>query len=133
MPPKKGTSKFKRGQIWNIDLSPTRGHEIRTGVKDNTRPCLILSPSNVNKIGMVFIAPITQGASDIASEEGFLVTLSGAGTKTAGKIVLNQSRFLDIKDRVSSSSPVEKVDDYIVEECLGKLNAILDLELEEED
>ncbi|WP_261253007.1 type II toxin-antitoxin system PemK/MazF family toxin [Serratia entomophila] len=133
MPPKKGACKFKRGQIWNIDLSPTRGHEIRTGKKDNSRPCLILSPSKVNNIGMVFIAPITQGAADIAGEEGFLVTLSGAGTKTAGKIVLNQTRFLDIKDRIRPSSFVEVVDEYIIEECLGKLNAILDLELEEED
>lgn len=132
MPAKKRGNQFKRGQIWAIDLSPTRGNEIRTGQKDNTRPCLILSPSKVNNIGMVFVAPITQGAADMAGEGGFLVTLSGAGTKTAGKIVLNQARFLDIKDRVAPSSFIEVVDDYIIAECLGRLNAILDLEFTED-
>jgi len=45
-----------RGEVWQADLSPTKGHETR-----GTRPCLIVSvdPFNHGPAGLVVILPIT--------------------------------------------------------------------------
>ena len=45
-----------RGEVWQADLSPTKGHETR-----GTRPCLIVSvdPFNHGPAGLVVVLPIT--------------------------------------------------------------------------
>ena len=50
-----------RGQVWLIDLDPTRGHE-RAG----TRPALIISvdPFNQTALGLIVVVPITSKAKD---------------------------------------------------------------------
>lgn len=47
----------KRGEVWWIRLDPTLGHEIR-----KTRPCLIVSPNQMNQHGTSVIVPLTSGA-----------------------------------------------------------------------
>lgn len=42
-------------EVYLINLDPTKGHEIQI-----TRPCLVISPDEMNKtIGTVIIAPMT--------------------------------------------------------------------------
>lgn len=50
-----------RGQVWLIDLNPTRGHE-----QAGTRPGLIVSvdPFNQTPLGLVVVVPITSKAKD---------------------------------------------------------------------
>lgn len=50
------TSMIFRGDLWHVDLSPTRGHE-----QAGARPCLVLSVDEFNNGpgGLVFIAPLT--------------------------------------------------------------------------
>jgi len=44
----------KRFEIWLINLDPTIGHEIK-----KSRPCLIISPDEMNFLKTVIIAPMT--------------------------------------------------------------------------
>jgi len=45
-----------RGEVWQANLSPTKGHETR-----GTRPCLVISvdPFNQGPAGLVVVLPIT--------------------------------------------------------------------------
>jgi mRNA interferase MazF len=45
----------KRGEIWDIDLAPTRGHEI-----NKVRPAIIVSSDAVGKLRLKIIVPITE-------------------------------------------------------------------------
>ena len=46
-----------RGEVYLIDLDPTRGSEIR-----KTRPCLVVSPDELNQhLRTVIVAPMTTG------------------------------------------------------------------------
>ena len=48
----------RRGEVFLVGLDPTRGGEIR-----KTRPCLVISPDEVNQYLHTFIvAPLTTGA-----------------------------------------------------------------------
>ncbi|MBX3326615.1 MAG: type II toxin-antitoxin system PemK/MazF family toxin [Nitrospira sp.] len=48
-----------RGDVYLIELDPTRGSEIR-----KTRPCLIISPDELNQhLRTVIVAPMTTGLS----------------------------------------------------------------------
>lgn len=46
-----------RGDVYLVDLDPTRGSEIR-----KTRPCLVVSPDELNQhLRTVIMAPMTTG------------------------------------------------------------------------
>jgi len=45
---------MKQGNIWQVDLNPTIGSEIK-----KNRPCLILNSNKVGKLALKIIAPIT--------------------------------------------------------------------------
>jgi mRNA interferase MazF len=48
----------KRGEVWLVGLDPTVGTEIQ-----KTRPCLIISPDEMNGIlRRMIVAPITSGS-----------------------------------------------------------------------
>ncbi|WP_294045932.1 type II toxin-antitoxin system PemK/MazF family toxin [Sphingomonas sp.] len=49
---------MKRGEIWLCALDPTVGREIQ-----KTRPCLIVSPDQLNaRLPTVIVAPLTSGS-----------------------------------------------------------------------
>lgn len=113
---------FARGDIVAVDLNPTIGREIGTpgGV---SRPALVLSKAEFNALGMVFVAPITQGA-ELARVHGFAASLVGAGTKTQGAVVVNMARMLDLEAR--SARFIERAPEFVVDDALARLQAILD-------
>lgn len=48
----------RRGDVYLVVLSPTRGREIR-----KTRPCVVVSPDELNAhIGTVVVGPLTTGS-----------------------------------------------------------------------
>jgi mRNA interferase MazF len=48
----------KRGEVWLVVLEPVRGREI-----SKTRPCLVVSPPEINdRLGTVTVAPMTTGS-----------------------------------------------------------------------
>ncbi len=72
-------------EVFLIDLDPTKGHEIQ-----KTRPCLVISPNEMNKtIGTVIIAPMTTKSHDYPTR----VELEFQ--EKSGWIVLDQIRTVD--------------------------------------
>ena len=97
-------SPVRRFGVHLISLDPTKGSEIR-----KTRPCLIISPDEMNKhIRTVIIAPMSSTIKNYPTR----VTTIFQGKK--GQIILDQIRTVDksrlIKNlgRISSSAQ-EKV------------------------
>ena len=47
-----------RGEVWLINLAPTIGREIQ-----KTRPCVVLSPPEINDhLSVILVAPLTSGS-----------------------------------------------------------------------
>lgn len=75
----------RRYEIFLVDLDPTRGSEIK-----KTRPCLIVSPDEMNRhIRTVIIAPMTSVRRDYPTR------VSVTFQKKQGQIVLDQIRTVD--------------------------------------
>ena len=103
------------GEIWNVDLSPTKGRELH-----GFRPVLILTPKAFNDVTPPMVAPIsTRGG--FARRKGFVVPL--AGTKTTGAILCHQVRVLDLVQR--NARLFETVPLAVLNAALGKVAAIL--------
>ena len=82
---------FDRGDIVLVPLNPAAGHEQR-----GTRPALVLTTREFNRLGDVLIAPITQGGN-YSRHAGFAVPLEGS--KTRGVALINKIRMLDLSAR----------------------------------
>jgi mRNA interferase ChpB len=109
---------FDRGDIVSVPLDPAVGHEQR-----GTRPALVLTTKEFNKLGDVLVAPITQGG-DFARYAGFAVTLTGTGSKTQGVALVNKIRMLDLAAR--KARKVERVPQEVIDDALGRLTSLLD-------
>lgn len=109
---------FDRGDIVSVPLDPTVGHEQR-----GTRPALVLTTKDFNKLGDVLVAPITQGG-DFARYAGFAVTLTGTGCKTQGVALVNKIRMLDLEAR--KAKRIERAPKAVIEDAIGRLTALLD-------
>lgn len=109
--------KFERGDIVMVNLEPAVGRE----QKGESRPALVLSTSVFNVMGVILVAPITQGG-DFARHAGFAVQLSGSGTKTQGVALVNQVRMMDLEGR--GAKKIETAPDFVVEDALARLQAI---------
>ncbi|MDZ5637270.1 MULTISPECIES: type II toxin-antitoxin system ChpB family toxin [Janthinobacterium] len=110
---------FGRGDIVMVNLEPTEGREQRGA----SRPALVLSTSAFNTLGVVLVAPITQGG-DFARHAGFAASLSGSGTATQGVALVNQIRMLDLEAR--GAKRIETAPEFVVEDALARLRAITD-------
>lgn len=110
---------MERGEIWQVRLDPTAGHEQR-----GTRPVLIVSPSAFNRLtGTPVVLPVTSGGG-FARRRGFAVSLDGAGTKTTGIIRCDQPRTLDLAAR--NRVRIESLPEDIVHDVLARLATILE-------
>jgi mRNA-degrading endonuclease toxin of MazEF toxin-antitoxin module len=108
---------MKRGEIWLVTLDPTEGHEQR-----GTRPVLIVSPAEFNRLTQVpVVLPITTGG-DFARTAGFAVPLSGVGMRTTGVVRCDQPRALDVKAR--GGKRLENIPSPIVDEVLARIAPI---------
>ena len=75
----------KRFDVCLVALDPTLGHEIK-----KTRPCLILSPDEMNAhIGTVIIAPMT------SKGRNYPTRIPCTFQRVNGQIVLDQLRTVD--------------------------------------
>ena len=75
----------RRGEVFLVSLGPTRGGEIR-----KTRPCVIVSPDELNAYLRTFIiAPLTTGGHPYPFRVPCRVG------KRAGHVVLDQIRTVD--------------------------------------
>lgn len=109
---------FDRGDIVSVPLDPTVGHEQR-----GTRPALVLTTKEFNRLGDVLVAPITQGG-DFARYAGFAVTLTGTGCTTQGVALVNKIRMLDLVAR--QARKIERAPQEVIADAIGRLQALLD-------
>lgn len=109
---------FDRGDIVSVPLDPAMGHEQR-----GTRPALVLTTKEFNKLGDVLVAPITQGG-DFARYAGFAVSLTGTGCRTQGVALVNKIRMLDLAAR--KARKIECIPQEVIEDAIGRLVALLD-------
>ena len=109
---------FERGDIVSVPLDPAIGHEQR-----GTRPALVLTTKEFNRLGDVLIAPITKGG-DFARYAGFAVTLTGTGCKTQGVALVNKIRMLDLAAR--KARKIEHAPQEVIDDAIGRLVALLD-------
>lgn len=110
---------FQRGDLIRVSLNPVVGRE----QQGDFRPALVLSSREFNALGMVLVAPISQGAN-FARTAGFTVSLSGSGTATQGVILINQVRMMDLAGR--SAQFVERAPGEVIADALARLQAIID-------
>jgi len=79
------TSAVHRGDVYLVELSPTRGREIR-----KTRPCAVVSPDELNAhMGTFIVAPLTTGSHPYP----FRIPCRFSGKD--GHLVLDQLRTVD--------------------------------------
>ncbi len=80
-----GTIPVARGDVYLVDLSPTRGGEIR-----KARPCVVVSPDELNTHLRTFIvAPLTSG------KHTYPFRIGCRFQNRAGHVVLDQIRTID--------------------------------------
>jgi mRNA interferase ChpB len=109
---------FDRGDVVSVPLEPAMGHEQR-----GTRPALVLTGKDFNRLGDVLVAPITQGG-DYARYAGFAATLTGTGCKTQGVALVNKVRMLDLSAR--KARKVERVPQEVIDDAIARLVGLLD-------
>jgi len=107
-----------RGEIWHVDLDPTKGVEQR-----GMRFVFVVSPKAFNAGGLALVCPVTQGGA-VARYSGFAVTLMGAGTDTQGVIACNHARTIDFRARRSSFK--ERAPDVVSADVIARLQTLLD-------
>ena len=74
-----------RGEVFLVELDPTRGSEIR-----KTRPCVVIAPDELNHhLATTIVAPLTTGSHPYP----FRVACRFEGK--AGHIVIDQLRTVD--------------------------------------
>ena len=105
-----------RGEIWFADLNPTAGKE-----QLGSRPVLIVSEKEFNRLGLCVVCPITQGGQS-SRYAGLAVTLVGTSSSTQGVVMCNQPRTIDVA--ACGGRFVEDVSEDLLEEVLARLRPI---------
>lgn len=101
----------KRGEVWLAALDPTVGSEIQ-----KTRPCLVVSPDEMNAhLRTAIVAPMTTGSRPAP----FRVAVSFQGK--AGLVLPDQMRTIDKTRLVKRMGRVDAATLRAVLEVLGEM------------
>lgn len=87
----------KQFEVYLINLDPTAGSEIK-----KTRPCVIISPNEMNGLNTVIIAPMTSTC------KLYPTRISVSFEKKDGYIVLDQIRTVDKSRLVKRLGTIDK-------------------------
>lgn len=87
----------KRYEIYLVKLNPTMGSEIQ-----KTRPCIVISPNEMNILKTVIIAPMTSKGFD------FIFRPKIKFEKKGGLVLLDQIRTVDKTRLVKKLGVVDK-------------------------
>jgi len=102
--------KINRFEIYLVKLNPTIGSEIQ-----KTRPCIVVSPDEMNMLKTVIIAPLTSKGFDFI----FRPKINFQGKE--GLILLDQIRAVDKSRLVKKIGEVEKERAKIVSSTLVEM------------
>jgi len=89
--------KIKRFEIYLVKLNPTVGSEIQ-----KTRPCVVISPDEMNMLKTVIIAPLTSKGFD------FVFRPKINFQEKDGLILLDQIRAVDKSRLIKKIGTIEK-------------------------
>ena len=109
---------FDRGDIIALSFDPTQGRE-----QQGTRPALVLTTKDINRLGLVGVCPITQGGNQ-ACAVGMAVSLMGTGTQTQGIVLVQQFRMVDAVARAARL--IERAPGEVTEEVRARVAALVD-------
>ena len=110
----------ERGDILHIQFDPATGREMK-----GKHFCLVVSPRSFNeRFRLAMVCPISRGATELARNAGFLVSLMGFGLKSDGAVHAHQVKSLDwVAGRADF---VEKAPELILQQVLDCLRAVLE-------
>jgi len=112
-----------KGEIYQVNFSPSRGKEIK-----EVHPGLVVSNNIQNEHGhYLIVAPITSTLKRERLFEKIIVPSKENGLEKKSKILLNQIRSIDKRRIIKYYGQAE---DEIVTEVRNKLQLVLDLENE---
>jgi mRNA interferase MazF len=95
-------------QIVLVNLDPTQGSEIK-----KTRPCLIISPNEMNKyLQTIVVAPMT------TSSKPYPTRVKVKHNKTNGWVVIDQIRTVD-------RARILKTFDFLTENEISRIKAVI--------
>ena len=102
---------LKQYQIVLVNLDPTIGSEMK-----KTRPCLIISPDEMNKyLQTIVIAPMT------SNSKHYPTRVEIKHTKTKGWLVLDQIRTIDRMRVIKVLDPLTEKEIYNVKTTLKEI------------
>lgn len=108
---------MKRGDIYQVSLDPTAGHE-----QSGSRPALVVSPTEFNlATKLPLVLPITSGG-EFARRLGFAVAITGI--KTTGVIRCDQPRVIDMAAR--QARKVDSLPAAILDDVLAKVATLFE-------
>ena len=82
----------RRGEIWIVELDPTRGHEMQ-----KTRYCLVIQSDVLNKkLPTCIIAPVTSKVRPEWFPIGIIIKRGDSGLSKESQVMLNQIKACDI-------------------------------------
>ena len=92
--------KIERGEIWWINLDPTRGAEIR-----KQRPCAVISANAINRWRSTpVVVPLSTSAQDAPP---VVVSMPSAGTDSVAVVdqlrAVDRARFVSKQGKLSAS------------------------------
>lgn len=101
----------RRDEVWLVSLGPTRGAEIR-----KTRPCLVVSPDEMNEFLMtVIVAPMT------TTVRPYPTRVPVRFRAKSGQIALDQMRSVDIQRLVRKLGTISSSSALAVSEILFEM------------
>ena len=104
---------IKRFDKFLVNLAPIQGHEIK-----KTRPCLIISPDEMNQyIGAVIITPLT------TKGRSYPIRIPITFQRKKGHIVLDQIRIIDKSRLIKKLGRISKDTSQRVLEVLADMFA----------
>ena len=101
---------IKRYEVYLVKLNPTVGSEIQ-----KTRPCIVISPNEMNVLKTVIVAPMTSKGFD------FIFRPKIKFEKKDGLVLLDQIRTVDKTRLVKKLGDVDKATSKEISKMLVKI------------
>ena len=110
----------ERGDILHLAFDPASGGEMK-----GDHFCLVVSPKAFNqRFKLAWVCPISGGTSLVAGESGFLLSLTGCGTRTDGNVHAHQVKALEWA--ATKARRIETAPDYLVHQVLQCMAAVIE-------
>ena len=112
---------MKQGTIWQVNLDPTIGSEIK-----KSRPCLILNSDKVGKLALKIIAPITDFKEHYALVPWMVTVLPTKENGLSKKSTVDLFQVRSVSQQ-RLSHKIGKVPNEILTKCRQSLDIVFEV------